>query len=241
MWEVASTDEFDAWMDGLEAAAKSDIFAKLAMLRLLGPELGRPHADTLKGSKFANLKELRANTKSKVLRVAFAFDPNRTAILLLGGNKAGVNERRFYRKLIAAADALYEKHLQQSQETERDECIDMAKSFDELLRRHTTKKIRERAGRRARELLGELLLSEIRKLAGKSQREVADALGIKQPSLSKLESQSDMQISTLERIVAALGGELEVIAKFPKGIVKIDQFGKHRPKHRQATVELQLI
>ena len=57
----------------------------------------------------------------------------------------------------------------------------------------------------------------MRKLAGKSQREVAATLGIKQPSLSKLEGQSDMQISTLRKIVAALGGELDVIARFPKG------------------------
>jgi len=71
-----------------------------------------------------------------------------------------------------------------------------------------------------------LLLSEIRELAGKSQRQVADVLGIKQPSLSKLEKQSDMQISTLRRIVNALGGELEVIARFPKGTVKIEQFNQ---------------
>jgi len=102
----------------------------------------------------------------------------------------------------------------------------MAKSFDELVKRTTTKKTRQRAAVRTRELLGELLLSEIRELAGKSQREVADLLGIKQPSLSKLEKQSDMQISTLRRIVNALGGELEVVAKFPKGRVKIDQFNQ---------------
>ena len=67
-------------------------------------------------------------------------------------------------------------------------------------------------------------LSEIRKLAGKSQREVADALGIKQPSLSKLEKQSDMQISTLRRIVSVLGGELEVFATFPAGRIRIEPF-----------------
>ena len=102
----------------------------------------------------------------------------------------------------------------------------MAKSFDELVKRTTTKKTRQRAAARTRELLGELLLSEIRELAGKSQRQVADVLGIKQPSLSKLEKQSDMQISTLRRIVNALGGELEVVARFPKGTVKIDQFNQ---------------
>jgi plasmid maintenance system antidote protein VapI len=100
----------------------------------------------------------------------------------------------------------------------------MAKSFDDLVKRTTTKKTRAKAARRAKEMLGELLLSEIRRLAGKSQRQVADALGMKQPSLSKLEKQSDMQVSTLRKIVKALGGELEVLAKFPKGTVKIDQF-----------------
>ncbi len=105
----------------------------------------------------------------------------------------------------------------------------MAKSFDELVKRTTTKKTRRRAAARTRELLGELLLSEIREQAGKSQRQVADALGIKQPSLSKLEKQSDMQISTLRRIVNALGGELEVSARFPSGIVKIEPFSPRSP------------
>ena len=102
----------------------------------------------------------------------------------------------------------------------------MAKSFDELVKRTTTKRTRQRAAARTQELLGELLLSEIRELAGKSQRQVADALGIKQPSLSKLEKQSDMQISTLRRIVNALGGELEVSARFPAGTVKIEPFNE---------------
>jgi transcriptional regulator with XRE-family HTH domain len=102
----------------------------------------------------------------------------------------------------------------------------MAKSFDELVKRTTTKKTFQRAAARARELLGELLLSEIRERAGKSQRQVADALGIKQPSLSKLEKQSDMQISTLRRIVNALGGELEVSARFPGGTVTIEPFNE---------------
>lgn len=115
----------------------------------------------------------------------------------------------------------------------------MAKSFDDLVKRTTMKRTRAKAARRAQELLGELLLSEIRQLAGKSQRQVADTLGIKQPSLSKLEKQSDMQVSTLRKIVKALGGELQVLAKFPKGTVKIDQFdppprGTKHPGNREA-------
>jgi transcriptional regulator with XRE-family HTH domain len=118
----------------------------------------------------------------------------------------------------------------------------MAKSFDELVKRTTTKKTQAKAAHRARELLGELLLSEVRQLTGKSQQQVADALGIKQPSLSKLEKQDDMQISTLQKIVKALGGELQVLAKFPKGTVKIDQFDpSHRRGRHQKPDELQLM
>lgn len=115
----------------------------------------------------------------------------------------------------------------------------MAKSFDDLVKRTTTKRTQTRAAIRAKELLAELLLREVRQLTGKSQGEVAKALGIKQPSLSKLENQSDMQISTLRKIIHALGGELEVLAKFPQGSVKIDQFNparrRARPKARAAS------
>jgi plasmid maintenance system antidote protein VapI len=100
----------------------------------------------------------------------------------------------------------------------------MAKSFDELVKRTTTKKTRAKAARRTQELLGELLLSEMRQWAGKSQQEVAESLGIKPPSLSKMERQRDIQLSTLQRIVTALGGKLQVVAKFPKGTFKISQF-----------------
>jgi transcriptional regulator with XRE-family HTH domain len=118
----------------------------------------------------------------------------------------------------------------------------MAKSFDELVKRTTTKKTQAKAAVRAQELLGELLLSEIRQLAGKSQQEVAETLGMKQPSLSKLEKQADMQISTLRKIIKALGGELEVLARFPKGTVRIDQFDRaHRRSRHQGPEELQLV
>jgi len=78
----------------------------------VGPQLKRPHADTLDGSDYANMKELRANTAGSVLRAAFAFDPLRTAILLTGGDKSGISERRFYKQLIAKADKLYRLHLE---------------------------------------------------------------------------------------------------------------------------------
>ncbi len=85
-------------------------------------------------------------------------------------------------------------------------------------------KSRRRAAERTREILAELLLAEVRKLTGKSQSEVAHYLGIKQPSLSKLEGQNDMQISTLQRIIEALGGKVEIVARFPNGAIRLRQF-----------------
>lgn len=97
----------------------------------------------------------------------------------------------------------------------------MAKSFDDLVKKTTSLQTRRRAAQRAHQLLGELLLGEVRQATGKSQTEVAKLLGIKQPSLSKLERQADMQLSTLRRIVEALGGELDVVANFPQGAIRI--------------------
>jgi hypothetical protein len=90
---------------------REEIDAKIGLLKVLGPNLRRPHADTLNGSDYSNMKELRGKTARSVLRVAFAFDPLQTAILLVGGSKSGVSERHFYKQLITKADALYRDHL----------------------------------------------------------------------------------------------------------------------------------
>ena len=111
MWGVATTGEFDGWYRNLDDDARMEVIAKVDLLKALGPHLGRPHADTLNGSKHANMKELRADTRDSVFRIAFAFDPNRSAILLVAGDKAAANQRRFYEQLIAKADKLYDTHL----------------------------------------------------------------------------------------------------------------------------------
>ena len=111
MWHVATTDEFDEWFSELDEDGQAELIAKVELLKLLGPKLGRPHADTLNGSKHANMKELRASTADKVIRVAFAFDPDRSAILLVAGDKSGVSQKRFYKQLIAKADELFDAHL----------------------------------------------------------------------------------------------------------------------------------
>ena len=91
---------------------------------------------------------------------------------------------------------------------------------------------RARIERGVRDDLTEMLLSEIRRLVGLTQQQVADSLGIKQPTLSGLEGQEDMQISTLRRIVEALGGELEIIANLPSGRIALSQF--KQPKRLSA-------
>jgi hypothetical protein len=111
MWAVTTTDEFDEWFGQVGQSGHVEVIAKVELLKLLGPALGRPHADTLNGSKHANMKELRADTKDEVLRIAFAFDPRRTAVLLVGGDKSGVGQKQFYKQLIKKADRLYDEHL----------------------------------------------------------------------------------------------------------------------------------
>ena len=100
----------------------------------------------------------------------------------------------------------------------------MARNF-KTLEAKMRPEARARAKARAKDMMAEMLLSEIRQAAGLTQAELAEALGIKQPSLSRLESQHDMQISTLERLIHALGGELEIVARLPTGTIRITQFG----------------
>ena len=84
---------------------------RAAALAEFGPTLGRPHVDTLSGSEYPNMKELRFDAADGVWRVAFIFDPARAAVLLVAGDKSGVKQKRFYKSLITKADARYAAHL----------------------------------------------------------------------------------------------------------------------------------
>lgn len=110
-WTVRNHDAFDAEYDALPEAVQDELLAMTGLLALSGPMLGRPHADTLSGSRHANMKELRFDADGGVWRVAFAFDPERQAILLIAGDKAGVAQKRFYKALIAKADQRFDGHL----------------------------------------------------------------------------------------------------------------------------------
>mgnify|MGYP001447768501 FL=1 len=112
-WTVSFADDFEPEFDALNAEVQDAILARVLLLELEGPSLGRPHADTLTGSKHANMKELRCTAAGGVWRIAFAFDPDRQAILLVGGDKSGGSEKRFYKQLIARADDRFDRHLAQ--------------------------------------------------------------------------------------------------------------------------------
>lgn len=110
-WTVLLHDAFDAELGLLAEELQDELLAHARLLAEFGPNLGRPTVDTLKGSRHANMKELRFSWQGLVWRVAFAFDPKRQAILLVGGDKGGADQRRFYKRLISTADARYDEHL----------------------------------------------------------------------------------------------------------------------------------
>lgn len=110
-WIVEFYDEFEKEFDELPGEVQDELLSRVGLLEEFGSQLGRPSVDTLNGSKHSNMKELRFNASDGVWRVAFAFDPQRKAILLVAGDKSGVSESRFYRQLIKKADNRFDSHL----------------------------------------------------------------------------------------------------------------------------------
>ncbi len=105
-WDVEYTDQFEQWWHTLTGDEQDHIAASVQLLSSHGPSLGRPAVDNISSSRHKNMKELRAGTT----RTLFAFDPRRTAILLLGGDKSG-EWNRWYETAVPAADDLYDEHL----------------------------------------------------------------------------------------------------------------------------------
>jgi len=115
-WEVDLHDDFVPEYRELHQEVQDELLAHIELLEQFGPQLGRPRADTLKGSRHANMKELRFDAAGGVWRVAFAFDPNRRALLLVAGDKSGGSEKRFYRRLIEKADERFDTHAAKGKE-----------------------------------------------------------------------------------------------------------------------------
>jgi hypothetical protein len=118
-WIVEIGDAFEPEYDALPDEVQDELLAMTRLLQQFGPQLKRPHADTMNGSRYANMKELRFTAADGIWRVAFAFDPKRKAVLLVAGDKSGVSEKRFYRELIKKADDRYDAHLARLKKKER--------------------------------------------------------------------------------------------------------------------------
>jgi hypothetical protein len=116
LWEVITSENYDNWLIEQSKDTQIAILGKVYLLEEQGPNLGRPHADTLKGSKkLSNLKELRPKTDAHVFRIAYIFDPERKALLLTGGDKKGKNEKKFYKDLIRKAEQIYAAYLEKKE------------------------------------------------------------------------------------------------------------------------------
>ena len=118
-WTVEIGDEFEPEFNELHEDVRTELLALSRLLQQFGPQLGRPRVDTLNGSRHANMKELRFSAADGEWRVAFAFDPTRSAILLVAGDKSGVSKKNFYKRLIAKADKRFDAHLSRLKKKER--------------------------------------------------------------------------------------------------------------------------
>ncbi len=110
-WEIEATNAFEDWWQTLTEQEQNDVTAVVELLGERGPDLPFPYSSAIQGSQFAHMRELRIQSHGDPLRVFYAFDPRRVAVLLIGGNKTG-KEKRFYKQYVQRADTLYENHVQ---------------------------------------------------------------------------------------------------------------------------------
>jgi hypothetical protein len=110
-WEVEYTDEFGDWWNDLSSREQADASAIVDLLVEVGTALGHPYSSGIKNSRHSHMRELRIQSAGKPLRIFYAFDPRRNAILLIGGDKTGNN--RFYEEYIPLADRLYDVYIEE--------------------------------------------------------------------------------------------------------------------------------
>ena len=110
-WEVEFSDEFGRWWEGLNAAEQKSVDFTVGLLQAVGPTLRMPHSSGIETSRHKHMRELRIQHEGRPYRVLYAFDPRRTAILLIGGDKTGNN--RWYKENVPIADRLYDEYLEE--------------------------------------------------------------------------------------------------------------------------------
>lgn len=108
-YHVEYTDEFEMWWNTLQEAEQISIASIVDLLEIGGPHLGYPHSSAINGSRHSHVRELRVQHAGDPYRILYAFDPRRSAILLLGGEKSG--DDRWYKRFIPKADDLYDEHI----------------------------------------------------------------------------------------------------------------------------------
>jgi hypothetical protein len=108
-WNVENTDEFTEWWNELTDTQQEDITATAELLKEYGPNLPFPHSSSIENSRHGHMRELRVQSAGHPIRIFYAFDPRRSAILLIGGDKTG--DDRFYERMIPLADKLYDVYL----------------------------------------------------------------------------------------------------------------------------------
>ncbi|MEG1823705.1 MAG: type II toxin-antitoxin system RelE/ParE family toxin [Cloacibacillus sp.] len=111
MWDIEVTDEFELWWDAQNDAVHEDVAAVVDLLEEHGPSLGRPYSGEIRGSRHKQMRELIVQSGGNPYRILYAFDPRRTAVLLLAGCKGGAN--RWYEEHVPKADKLFDKLLEE--------------------------------------------------------------------------------------------------------------------------------
>ena len=146
------------------------------------------------------------------LRVLYAFDPRRAALLLIGGDKTG--NPKWYEEFVPLADRLFDEHLKRMAKENEDgwrRRMRMARNFSEL-RRKMSPALQERSRQEADQLIAEMALDELREAQRMTQEHLAKLLGVNQSAISRMERRTDMYISTLKSIIEAMGGKLQILS-----------------------------
>ena len=158
-WEVEFTDEFGQWWRSLSEDQQDDVAYSVSLLAELGPTLGFPHSSKVTTSRHTGMRELRTQSRGRPLRTLYIFDPSRTAILLVGGDKTGND--RWYEQFVPVADRIYQQYLDELRkediDCEREHTLETAAQgfdfFPERLRQIEAKALRQfRSPERAQHL-----------------------------------------------------------------------------------------
>jgi DNA-binding XRE family transcriptional regulator len=219
-WEIYLTDEVRDWIDALDDRSHLLVVQAIDILADRGPALGRPRADHIEHSAIQNLKELRpASAGRSELRILFAFDPRRSAILLAAGDKAG-NWEQWYRQGRAAAGDLPER-------TSRGRGTGRLMTFtkwSDIRDEHIERVGQEEFEAGKEQMLAEgrgWRLAEIRRRRGMTQAQVAARMGVGKSRISQIEKGRVSTRDVLDRYVEALGGRLSLMADFGDELLRV--------------------